>query len=744
MKKIKKITSMLMLLLTCLNPFINLFALTNKSQIVEDGGSKEVKSDGIKISKNIYSSDLENYFDIVLEVQTKQKAVDPDLAVVIVMDISNTMTETLGDSTRLKEARKASDEFIDLFANRSEENKNIDRKLGFVAFNTSAHEIIKLGNCDNSNKKQLKEDIGKKINDEMKGTDPNGSRYTERFTNIEAGLQMAKDMLDKSSASKKYIVFLSDGFPTTYIKDGYTGYNPYTEGGFYDSVKKASLPYGTSYSDQSAIKAREKATEVKASGIGIYSVGVGIGGQTIQRFINQTNGKKWSVVDRTSETYEIGSAQSADSYRNWLKNSIGSGYYYDVESTGGISNAFEDIFKQIMILSEATWVTEDPMNSSTQPKTIEFVGMYGEKDILSDEVVPSSKYPNKASFDLKTDKLNWDLKKSTPIKKGDTYVYTLKYRVRLKTELEEFAENKAYKTNGITTLNYTVKENNKSRDGKLEFPIPQVKGHLGKIEFNKLSSYLNKPLSGVEFEIKHDPTCECMNERKHISDDFSMTSTSNSEGKVTFDKIPSGHKYILHEIKTDEYHDLDETEYKFEVSYGNTTPDFKDKEIINNHKTKNLTIEKVVEGVSYNKFFKFEINAKYKDENINEKFIATINNKEEEVEFIDGKLEISLKDKDEITIKGLPYGMKFTIKELDSEGFIVKYKINSSKVIYSNSTEEITLNNDVNILFTNISGYQLPATGSAGMLILLIIGSLLMVTPVIYIIKNALEEKADY
>lgn len=744
MKKIKKITSMLMLLLTCLNPFINLFALTNKSQIVEDGGSKEVKSDGIKISKNIYPSDLENYFDIVLEVQTKQKAVDPDLAVVIVMDISNTMTESLGDSTRLKEARKASNEFIDLFANRSEENKNIDRKLGFVAFNTSAHEIIKLGNCDNSNKKQLKEDIRTRINAEMKGTDPNGSRYTERFTNIEAGLQMAKDMLDKSSASKKYIVFLSDGFPTTYIKDGYTGYNPYTEGGFYDSVKKASLPYGTSYSDQSAIKAREKATEVKASGIGIYSVGVGIGGQTIQKFIDQTKEKKWSVVDRTSETYEIGSAQSADSYKNWLKNSIGSGYYYDVESTGGISNAFEDIFKQIMILSEATWVTEDPMNSSTQPKTIEFVGMYGEKDILSDEVVPSSKYPNKASFDLKTDKLNWDLKKSTPIKKGDTYIYTLKYRVRLKNELEEFAENKAYKTNGITTLNYTVKENNKSRDGKLEFPIPQVKGHLGKIEFNKLSSYLNKPLSGVEFEIKHDPTCECMNERKHISDDFSMTSTSNSEGKVTFDKIPSGHKYILHEIKTDEYHDLDETEYKFEVSYGNTTPDFKDKEIINNHKTKNLTIEKVVEGVSYNKSFKFEINAKYKDENLNGKFIATINNKDEKVEFIDGKLEISLKDKDEITIKGLPYGMKFTIKELDSEGFIVKYKINSSKVIYSNSTEEITLDDDVNILFTNISGYQLPATGSAGMLILLIIGSLLMVTPVIYIIKNALEEKADY
>ena len=37
------------------------------------------------------------------------------------------------------------------------------------------------------------------------------------------------------------------------------------------------------------------------------------------------------------------------------------------------------------------------------------------------------------------------------------------------------------------------------------------------------------------------------------------------------------------------------------------------------------------------------------------------------------------------------------------------------------------------IEFINVAGYLLPATGSSGMLILLIIGSLLLIVPVIYI-----------
>ena len=779
MKKIKKITSMLMLLLTCLNPFINLFALTNKSQIVKDGGT--TSQDGVTISKTISPSDLENYFDITLNVKTKEVAKEQGIAVVIVMDVSNTMVtyNTTDGVTRLRAAMNAGEKFINDFAEYSKDS-TAARKIGYVAFNSNAQTIFNVQNCKSATKaNSLIETMQTKTKDIVTDID-NKSAYADdetRYTNIEAGLKMAYDMLYNDSATKdiqnKFVIVLSDGFPTTYVKSEYTGYNNSTpnatasnrknDGMFYDNVRKLPCSYGADYSDKAAKRAQEQATKIKEKGAIIYAVGSGIdaNAKTVDDYVKLHEGKNFSTVDRENTTYVIG--KNLLSFKKWLggtgnsKNpGIGSGYssnhYFDSNDTNSLTDAYKKIFENIKEISEASWVTEDPMNTTEDnviKDVIGFVGIYdnsNSKDKLYDSVTLSNDSNNTATYDPNTDSIKWDLKNSKNISTvSGTYEYEIKYRVRLKTEANSFESGKAYNTNGVTKLSYVYTKTGSDPVLKtLEFDVPQVKGHLGKIEFYKLSDYSNKPLSGVKFEIIHDPTCECMNERDHLSDDFSMTSTSNSDGKVVFDNIPSGHKYILREIETDEYHELDETEYKFEVSYGNITPDFKDKEITNHHKTKNLTIEKVVEGVSYNKSFKFEINAKYKDENLNGKFIATINNKDEEVEFINGKLEISLKDKDKITIKNLPYGMKFTIKELDSEGFIVKYKINSSKVIYSNSTEEITLDDDVNILFTNISGYQLPATGSAGMLILLIIGSLLMVTPVIYIIKNALEEKADY
>ena len=87
-----------------------------------------------------------------------------------------------------------------------------------------------------------------------------------RFTNIEAGLSMGKDMLQGATNKNKYIIFLSDGFPTTYISSGYNGYDPYDSAGtrFKDRVLNKPCTYGTSYSNEAAIRARNKAAEVKA------------------------------------------------------------------------------------------------------------------------------------------------------------------------------------------------------------------------------------------------------------------------------------------------------------------------------------------------------------------------------------------------------------------------------------------------------------------------------------------------
>ena len=744
MKKLKKLFGLLIAFLMCFSPFLNIFAeADNNNQIVKKGGSNSNEEDGVSVSKNIYPSELENYFDIILTVQTKNKALEPDLAVVIVMDISNTMTYQLGNtgSSRLEAAKEASNKFIDSFAARSE-NSSIDRKLGFVAFNSDSYEIFELQDCNESNKESLKSSITDGISKNI--VDENNKK---RFTNIEAGLKRAKAMLDSSSASKKYILFLSDGFPTTYIESKYTGYDTYNGSRFKDRVLNKPCTYGTSYSDEAAIRARQMATTIKNSGIGIYSVGVDIGGQTVQKYINQTDGKNYSVVDRSSTSYEIGSADSADAYRNWLRNKIGSGYYYDVNDSNAMKNAFDSIFEQIMILSEATWVTEDPMNSSGQLKNIEFIGIYGENGVLSDSVTKSDNYPNTASFDTINEKIKWDLKNSTPEINGNTYTYKLHYRVRIKNELSDFEEGTSYKTNGVTTLNYVVKTNNSSKNGTIDFPRPEVKAYLGKLEFNKLTNYGNKPLEGTKFEIYHSDDCPCLNERRHMAGDFKMTSTSNSTGKVIFDRIPSGHKYKIHEVYTDEYHEVDNTINDVEVNYGVTTSPLKDRQVVNTYKKRNLTIKKFVEGVDTNQEFTFEINAKYKGNNLEGTYtvIRKVDNKQttENITFSNGKATIKLKDKEQITIKDLPYGTTYIVKELDTDGFIVKYQVNGGVIeIYdAKKQKSYTLNDNMEIKFTNVSGYELPATGSSGMLILIIMGSLLLAVPVIYISINVLNKK---
>lgn len=99
MKKIKKILYLFVAFIMCLDP-ITLVAQSsnNENQIKNHGGSAENKADGIKVSKNIYPTELENYFDITLKVQTQEEAKSQDIAVVLVMDVSNTMIQKLSFS----------------------------------------------------------------------------------------------------------------------------------------------------------------------------------------------------------------------------------------------------------------------------------------------------------------------------------------------------------------------------------------------------------------------------------------------------------------------------------------------------------------------------------------------------------------------------------------------------------------------------------------------------------------------
>ena len=560
-------------------------------QVNERGGERKNEDDGVSVSKTIAGTDIENVFDITLTVQTPQVIdeviQEPDMAVVIVMDISNTMTSNFGSSTRYKAAMDAAEDFLDNFA----ANNSLGiSKVGYVAFNTDAHQIFGLQTCTdqgqaNALKNTMRVETGKIINVE---------KYYEshdRFTNIEAGLKMALDMLKNATNKNKYIIFLSDGFPTTYISSGYSGYDPYDTTGkqFYDHVLKKKILYGTSYSDEAAIRARNMAASIKENKTTIFSIGVDVGGQTIQQYITQSEkADGFSVVDRTGTSYEIGDASSTEAYKNWLRNSIGSGYYYDSTNTEGLKNAYSQIFetikKTIETASAADWVAKDPIPAIT-PDEIEFVGMYDQSGGLQRSLSGSHSDSGENTASYGTDStITWDLKNSgytSQISGNKTiYTYTLRYRVRLKNEDTEFVEKDIYNTNGKTTLQYRVvkRENGStsiSGPKTIDFPIPAVHGFLADLTFQKIDNNGN-PLPGAEFTLSHDDKCKACDGNGGQVKLTDFVAVSDSDGSVSFANIPSGHSYTLTETKIPPGYSTDGRTYTVTVAYDVLTVEVKD------------------------------------------------------------------------------------------------------------------------------------------------------------------------
>lgn len=565
----------------------------SNAQVKDYGGTNS--TDDVSVSKTIRGTDLENVFDITLKVETTQKieevTSEPDMAVVIVMDISNTMKDPFGNTTRYAAAMEAAENFLDKFAGNNTLGVS---KVGYVAFNTDAHQIFGLQSCINETqanalKNTMRTETGKIIN-------ADGYKVAHnRFTNIEGGLKMASDMLDGVSNKNKYIILLTDGFPTTYIESGYKGYDPYdTTGRFYDHVLNKPCSSGNSYSNEAAVRAKNMATSVKNSEISIFSIGVDIGGQTIQKYIKTSMDlNDISIVDRKNENYEIGDATNTEAYKNWLKDSIGSGdgYYYDSTDSAGLKNAYEQIFakikEEVETASKADWVASDPMQSISQTDVIEFIGFYDYSNTLTFENLTGEHKlngENTATFDSNADAIQWDLKNSgyttnTNTKDSITYyTYQLTYRVRLTNEADDFTENVVYKTNGTTMLQYRVVKttdgNSTMQSYEIPFPIPSVQGYLGELTFQKVDSYEN-PVSGAEFTLRHDgtkcPKCRGDGTIPETIQEVKYTTESDDSGNVTFSNIPSGHIYVLEETKVPAGYSESGDTYSVVIAYDKVT-----------------------------------------------------------------------------------------------------------------------------------------------------------------------------
>lgn len=571
-------------------------------QIKFKGGDNKSQDGAVAVSKTIEGTDQENVFDITLKVLTKDVVTEiqkePDMAVAIVMDISNTMTSDFNGITRYQAAVDSAENFLNQFA----QNNLGASRVGFVAFNSDAQEIFPMSQCTDDTISGLINQMQKKTYDIISVENYKSAR--NRFTNIEAGLKMAADMLDGVGNSHKYIVFLSDGFPTTYIESGYNGYDTYNETNppreeFYDYVLMKPC-WGTSYSNEAAIRARVMAKTIKASGTKIFSIGVDIGGQTIQSYITASeklNG--FSIVDRKDTEYEIGGASDTDAYTKWLTTEIGSGagYYFDSTDSAGLSQAFDNIFAKIKELNAESahldWVATDPMPGLNEQgiNGVEFIGFFKRDGSLTVENLVGESgnswdYENTASFDPTNKSISWDIKKSgyKSVSKDNitNYECQLKYRVRLKNETDGFVEKTDYVTNDRTTLTYRIIEQSGesisvSEQRVIDFQIPKVEGYISELEFNKVSS-TGRAVSGAEFTLHHDTTAcgYCRGDEMNCVEILDKQAISDEQGKVIFAKIPSGHTYTLTETKVPTGYQKNGNTYQVTVAYDDLSVNVKD------------------------------------------------------------------------------------------------------------------------------------------------------------------------
>ena len=343
-KRLFMLFTVLSLFVTSLVPF-NVSAVDNSSQIIKSGGNKTT-SDGVYVSKTISKTDMENYFDIKLVVETKSevsKITVPanDVAVVLVVDESNSMKKCLDSddscdvgSRRIDALKKALlgytengtfvkgflDQFVDEASNARKHDSSVIRELGVVPFATHIRNVD-YKELTNYNSTNFRTTFYNLFNSLSLATGGYGST-DEAATNPAIALKKAREMLEDSEADNKYIIFLTDGYPTRY----YTRNN---DGSYNSDTVKGNGGY---YDDTAAYYARLEAELNKKAGIRTYSIGVGVDGQkTYENHKSGNNTISFAGKDSSVPDFEVGyenvgsevTTYKFDLTSNSLRNMIG-------------------------------------------------------------------------------------------------------------------------------------------------------------------------------------------------------------------------------------------------------------------------------------------------------------------------------------------------------------------------------------------------------------------------------------
>ena len=570
---------------------MSVLAVDSDDQIVSNGQEVITGNDKVKHSKIIEQTG-ENQFDITLTVQTKEdiqsQSASMDAAVVLVMDVSSSMT-----SSDMSSARSAAKGFVDAFV---KEAGNATRQVAVVQFGSNAQTVLDWTEANGhvSAVKTGIDQIHNKFSYTVSCSEAGSHTHVER---IQA--DPAVDIEYRASSGHSY----NHGGPgndwdVDHDRPGQNwgdGNHKPNQGGWYclycgERVSRNGENERPTHLEHSC--QREMSYEgAHALGTHHDSGGTNMEGG-LRLAYNLLRDDAVDGIDNTYvvlltdgvPTFHVADADETDS-TEFMKGTEGGSNkaehsdYHDIHCSkdsgdnvpgmikslgtklytvsykhtndkvnGQEINAWltafstqsvhagDDIFAglasiaQIIVNQAQAWILTDPMG--------QFITFGENSDIARVNALSRDSSDAVRKFDTSSNTLIWDLKSDITRTGPENgwYTYTLTYSVILDNLASGFEANKDYAANGTTTLTYMLTE-----DGVLQpdlketqLVVPVVKGLAGDLSFTKQTQD-GQPLAGAEFTL--------------ATGNWTRTAVSDEDGAVVFSDVPSGHSYTLAETK---------------------------------------------------------------------------------------------------------------------------------------------------------------------------------------------------
>lgn len=370
-----------------------------------------------------------NYAEWEVTLSIEADATFKDSDIVLVFDRSNSMY-----ASRLQKAKDAAKAFVDnlLFEGSA-------TRIALVPFGTYADPYTDFQGFEG--RTNLKNAI-----DAIRVTGGN-----DGGTNIQAGLNSARNLLNNSNAHMKTIVLLSDGAPTY----SYRARNAYSDS--WPNNKYNFRLHNFNYNQRLG---SGSAYDLPTGGW----FGVGDERYTVNGHYVTSNGiatisEAHNIIDTGIDIYSVGLEVGSDRDAIYtLENSQNKGYYAGGDDDMG--PIFDELSTQISAVASDSYVI-DPIGEKFN---LVMDGSYN-----GGHFEPSH---GTVTWDDQNETIRWDIGE---LKLGETY--TLTYKVTIDWD-ENPEGNVLYPTNKPTDLHYVDHED---EDQIKPFPIPEVKIDTGKI-----------------------------------------------------------------------------------------------------------------------------------------------------------------------------------------------------------------------------------------------------------------------